>query len=75
MLPRLDAEPMVLGVIAGDRTRNLMYRVTMGELPQVKPPRLAVVLIGGNDLASAHFANPDGGEQEVLDEVVPTFKR
>lgn len=52
-----------------------MFRLTSGELPGVKMPRLVAVMVGTNDLGWANSANPDGGEAPVLQEVGPTMQR
>lgn len=63
--------------IAGDQTQHLLWRLQNGELSSNHPPRLAVVLIGTNNLGGAmHQVNestnhPAGGVAQALMEAVP----
>lgn len=43
----------VTGRFAGDQVMNLLWRLQNGELPLQKQPKVAVVLIGTNDLGAA----------------------
>lgn len=60
---------------AGDETKHLMWRLANGELPKVKQPRVALVLVGMNDLASVNAAYPNDGETPLLNEVDPLISR
>ena len=46
--------PDCLDVLAGDTTANLWWRIQNGELPRNHQPKLAVVMIGANDLTAAY---------------------
>lgn len=61
--------------LAGDTTRQVMWRLENGELPAVKAPAVVAIIAGANDIGSAFFANPDAGEAPLLQEVEPTAQR
>lgn len=60
---------------AVDRTFQLMWRLSNGELPQVNIPKLVLLLIGTNDLGFAFLSQPNAGEAPILAEVDPLAKR
>lgn len=65
--------------VAGDSTRFLMYRLTHGEIPVKKIPKLAMLLVGMNDFTNVYAANPNATNdvlgQQLMAEVDPTAKR
>ena len=59
---------------AGDQIAHLWWRLLHGQLPKMIMPKVAVVLIGTNDL----FAEADcitGNETALADSVNSIFKR
>lgn len=58
---------------AGDRTINLMWRLQNGELPQSKPPKAVVLLVGAHDLLALSVAGAT--EAALLAEVDPLLRR
>ncbi len=50
-----DEQRLILNmVVPGDTTANLWWRMQNGELPRNHQPKLAVVMIGANDLTAAY---------------------
>ncbi len=49
--------------LTGDTTANLWWRVINGELPLTSPPKVAVILIGTNDLGAIETCLKDGGAE------------
>ncbi|KAL4448233.1 hypothetical protein ABPG75_005452 [Micractinium tetrahymenae] len=45
--------------VGGDQTAHLQWRIMNGEVPAKNKPRVAVVLIGTNDLGAAAWEAPD----------------
>lgn len=58
--------------LAVDRTLQLMWRISHGELPKVKMPKVVMLLIGTDDLG---FAYLQSGEAAIADEVQPLVMR
>ncbi|KAK9814717.1 hypothetical protein WJX72_010374 [[Myrmecia] bisecta] len=50
--------------ISGDQTGHLLWRMMNGHLPVVHQPKVAVILIGTNDLGIAFYSD---GEQAMMD--------
>lgn len=59
---------------AGDRTQNMMWRLSDGELP-AKAPKLVVLEIGSNDISYTYFTNTSAGEGPILAEVPALAQR
>lgn len=59
---------------AGDRSTNLMWRLSNGELP-AKAPKLVFVEIGMNDIGAVGITNPNAGDADYLAEADPTAAR
>lgn len=60
---------------AGDRTHTLMWRLSNGELPQTKIPKLILIEIGMNDLGAIISANSSVAEADILQEAEPAAQR
>lgn len=57
--------------LAGDQTHHLLWRLHNGELSSKRPPSVAVVLIGTNDLGWARIRAEGEGEDENIQAAVP----
>jgi lysophospholipase L1-like esterase len=61
--------------LAGDRTQHLLWRLFNGELNVQKPPAVAVVLIGTNDLGWARIRAEGEGEEENIQAAIPSVTK
>jgi lysophospholipase L1-like esterase len=63
--------------VSGDQLPHLLWRLAHGEFPDRHPPKLAVLLIGTNDLAWARHQGESrgGGGGDAMAEAVPGVAR
>ena len=57
---------------AGDQAMHLLYRLQHGQVYRKHPPKLAIVMIGTNDLGAASCL---GGESAILQAAAGTVDR
>lgn len=60
------------GRCVGDQTTHLWWRLKEGEIPKKNKPKVAVLLIGTNDLFAAGCNSTDATVQQKVEEAIPS---